>query len=88
MIIGKFKLSTTDVQTVEISEPANILSVIEQRDEIVLYAEMKRGAPTVKKQICIIGTGNPMPEYPGRFIGTVSTEQGSLIWHVYDRTEA
>lgn len=100
MIIGKFTLPTVDRQVVEIPEPAEILSVIEQYGEIVLYAKMEKGAPLVTKTIDIYGTGHTITKpqsllvegvyksEPGKFLGTVSTENGALIWHVFDSTDA
>lgn len=99
MIIGKYKLTVTDRQVLEIPAPATILSVIEQHGDVVLYALLNEKAPTVTKVIDIYGTGNRIPferstyegepqTEPGKFIGTVSTANGSLIWHVFDATDA
>lgn len=99
MIIGKFELATVDRQVVEIPQPAQILSVIEQYGVVVLYALMEKGAPLETKTIDIYGTGHTIPKpasllagkvksEPGTFIGTVSTEDGALIWHVFDSTDA
>jgi len=100
MIIGKYVLSVTDRQVLEIPAPAQILSVIEQRGEVVLYALIDYGTEsTVTKVIDIYGTGHKVPKdrstyegepqtEPGAFIGTVSTENGGLIWHVFDATDA
>jgi len=92
MIIGKFHVMVSDWQELEIPAPANILSVIMQPDifgneNVVLYAEMEKDAPALKRQLRIYGTGHTMDEpHTGRFIGTVSTESGQLIWHIYDVT--
>jgi hypothetical protein len=99
MIIGKFPLETTDRQVLEIPAPAQILSVVEQRGEIVLYAILNPDAPTVTKVIDIYGTGHQIPKErstymgepqktPGTFLGTVATIGGSLMWHVFDATDA
>uniref|UniRef100_A0AB39CEK9 DUF7352 domain-containing protein n=1 Tax=Pseudomonas phage HRDY3 TaxID=3236930 RepID=A0AB39CEK9_9VIRU len=92
MIIGKFHLGITDHQTLEIPAPANIRSVIMQPDafnheNVVLYAEMEKGAEILERKIRMYGTGHEMDDVVGNFIGTVSTEGGQLIWHVYDVTD-
>nr|DAF93641.1 MAG TPA: hypothetical protein [Myoviridae sp. ctshb19] len=92
MFIGKFYLSISTCQTLEIPAPANIRSAIAQtdiygRENVVLYAEMEEGAEIRKRQIRIYGTGQTMDEVVGNFIDTVSTEGGKLIWHVYDVTD-
>lgn len=99
MIIGKYELETTDRQVLEIPAPATILSVVEQRGKIVLYAILEKGVQTVTKVIDIYGTGNDIPKdrstymggpqkTPGVFLGTVATCGGSLMWHVFDATDA
>jgi hypothetical protein len=99
MIIGKYTLETTDRQVLEIPTPAQILSVVEQRGEIVLYAIIEEGTQTVTKVIDIYGTGHTIPKErstymgepqttPGVFLGTVATVGGSLMWHVFDATDA
>lgn len=100
MIIGKYKLETTDRQVLELPAPAQILSVVEQYDGIVLYALIDYGnTETVTKVIDIYGTGHKVPKArsalmgepqkePGKFIGTVSTCGGTLMWHVFDATDA
>jgi len=93
MIIGKFHLAITDRQTLEIPSPARILSVIAKPDEfnhedVLLYAEMEKGAPLLYRKIRIYGTGHEMDEpHTGIFLGTVHTENGQLVWHIYDVTD-
>lgn len=38
----------------------------------------------VKREFRIVGTGHPVPTDCGRFIGTVLTHRGALVWHVFE----
>lgn len=87
IIVGKFELPIMTHQVVEIPHPAKIISVINQRDKIVLYAEINPNSWKVSKHIGIYGTGHELSFKDKRFIGTVSTFNGDLIWHVYDETD-
>jgi hypothetical protein len=81
--VWKFPLTITDKQTVEIPEHFTPLSVHVQEDEIFMWAEVFTTNPKVQATINMYGTGHELPEYPGRFLGTVLTHGGKLVWHVY-----
>lgn len=92
--IYKYPLPVRDFQTIEIGKNAQILSVCEQNNQIVLYAMVctneiaTEDRSTVRRVIGIYGTGNPISEHPGflKFIGTVSLDKGSLMFHVFEVT--
>lgn len=46
--------------------------------------ELRAGAQPVmeKRLLCVVGTGNPMPDNLGAYIGT--TLDRGLVWHVYE----
>lgn len=87
--IFKYPLEITDKQTIRVPAGGIPLSVIEQRGNVVLYALVPEdNDPGVTKdlEIRIVGTGCPITfdtvnDFP--FLGTVSTEDGQLIWHVF-----
>jgi len=85
--IFKYILDITDRQVINIPLPANILSVSEQRDNVVLYSIVEEGMPVIPVEILIVGTGNPIlfniDDY--KFVGTVNTMSGKLMWHVFYR---
>ncbi|MND83651.1 hypothetical protein D3C80_755210 [compost metagenome] len=82
--IWKTTLQLVDNQTIELPEGHVVLSVMNQRGKIVLYAEVNPEAEQkAVVPIAIYGTGNPVPEAPGRFVGTVTTDNEQLVWHVY-----
>ena len=83
--IYKYPLSITDVQTIWMPSGAKILSVQEQRDTLCLWAAVDRDNIEAPRTILIVGTGNPMPYTCNDFIGTVQTNGGALVWHVFER---
>lgn len=90
--IHKFPLKVVDRQEVMI--PAGALLLCVQTQVIggvevpCLWAEVSILNPPAPRQIAIYGTGNPLPDVPGRYLGTVQVENdwGMLVWHAYDRT--
>ena len=83
--ILKYTLNIVDYQELTLSENSKILSVANQRDNIVLYA-LTDELTTCTYSIIMHGTGHPANDVIGaQFIGTVSLYNGSLMFHVFAR---
>lgn len=83
--IFKYTLDIVDYQELTLSENSKILSVANQRDNIVLYA-LTNELTTCTYAIIMHGTGHPADDVIGaQFIGTVSLYNGSLMFHVFAR---
>lgn len=85
--VWKYKLDIADHQTIMIPAKAEILSIKEQCEEIVLYALVD---PKVKGvdaiDILIIGTGHEIDDEQIKgyvFLDTVKLFQGRLMFHVF-----
>lgn len=84
--IFKYILNLVDNQVVDIFLPATLLSVEEQRGDIVLYAIVDdESNATIPIDIAIIGTGNVIRQNLSayRFMGTVKLMNGGLMFHVF-----
>lgn len=84
--IFKYPLKIIDKQIIEITGCQQILSVINQNEQLTLYVLIKDDAKnTSKLKVTIKGTGHPIDNLleMGYFVGTISTYHGSLIWHVF-----
>lgn len=84
--IWKYPLSIMDSQVVVAPEGAEFLSVTEQAGSPMLYALVDPKAPMTSYEVQIRGTGHPVDEalLQGHvFLGTVSTNNGLLVWHVF-----
>lgn len=83
--IWKYPLEITDEQVVAMPNDAEILTVQMQGSELCLWAVVEDTNPKEPRTICIIGTGNPMPDE--RFLIYIGTAQmGPLVWHVFEKT--
>lgn len=71
------------VTCVELQRGARILTAREQGNAICLWAEVDPEAPREVLPCRAYATGEPLPENPGRYIGTASLAGGRLIFHVY-----
>ncbi len=83
--IWKFELDTADYQTLSIPLPAKILSVSNQGNQIVLYAEVDTESTMLRDvAVWIHGTGHEKKALTtAKFIGTVKLMDGILMFHVY-----
>lgn len=83
--IYKYTLLLQPEQTLHIRGFMKVLSVAEQRGEIVLYCMVNSAADATHiLDVSIIGTGHdalPVKEFD--FIGTVKTQDGLYMWHVF-----
>lgn len=81
----------TGVMEIQLPEHAKMLSVHNQFDELILYAEVDVGKPLTKRTICIVETGKEIPigaqTKPRHYIGTVILFNGAYVNHVYEIKE-
>ena len=86
--IYRYRLDITDVVRLDLPEGADVLSVGPPRDRrdgpLDLWAVVDPATETESRTFRVIGTGNPMPDFVGLFIGTVPMFGGSLIFHVFE----
>ena len=80
--IFKYSLDVVDMQTVVMPEHARILSVANQHGNLCLWAEVDTDNHTEDRVISVYGTGNPLPDNQGHFVGSVIIDP--FVWHVYE----
>jgi len=87
--IYKYTLQPTDVQDLRLPGGSKVLSVLNQRDQIVIYF-LVTPTPTYPHQdwkITVKSTGESIVEEedlsPDKFVGSVSLSGGNLIFHVF-----
>ena len=85
--IWKWPLEITDRQAVTLPRNARILTAQMQGDVLCIWTECDPTGGGEARTFSVYGTGNPMPESPGLYIGTVQTHGGALVWHVYEIKE-
>lgn len=85
--IYKYPLMVIDDQFIDLPVCAQLLSVMNQNDTIVLYAMVEDTEMNIEQiKIRIFGTGNLIIEHSEhrlRFVGTVPLHDGKLVFHVF-----
>jgi len=81
--IWKFRLNTTDHQTIELTKGAEILTVQMQNGAIYLWVMLDPDAEKYEQGIVTHGTGHNTTENTGDYIGTYQLHDGELVFHVF-----
>lgn len=90
MTIWKYTLAFVTEQKIEMPDCASILSCGAQNDQVQIWAmvdpDALQGTKGQKRTLFIVGTGHPLPRDHRdlRFIGTVQTAGGQLVWHIFE----
>lgn len=77
-----------DVIEVDMPAGAKVLSVVNQREQLCIYAECDPQAPLKKRKFRVAGTDHPLEQRVNRrFIGTAVFKGGDLVFHVYELSD-
>ena len=79
--IHKFPIRTTDKQIITGQFHEITHAGLDPNGSLCVWAEIDLDQQEHHLTIFVIGTGNTMPDYPMRHIGSVV--QGPFVWHVY-----
>lgn len=84
-IIHKQRLEITDRQAILMPKGAEILSVANQLESVCIWYKCDPDAEKVSRRFAVVGTGHLIDDrYHYKFIGTVLTHGGMLVWHVFE----
>lgn len=85
--IFKYELPVMETQLLTLPKNARVLSVANQRDNLVLWAAVDPQAKDVESHLITIGTtGNTLPDVQNTdFLGTVLFNNGSFVTHVFHK---
>lgn len=81
-----FKYDISENTGVLMPEGAQVLTVQMQRTSACVWAVVDPNAPMVLRRFVLYGTGHPLPDEPGTYVGTFQVAGGSLVWHLFDET--
>lgn len=84
MRIWKWDLELVGQQRVNMPIGTKLLAAQLQRGELKIWGLCNEAYPLKSRVISVYGTGNPMPDDPGEFVGTFQMSGGSLVFHVFD----
>lgn len=82
--IYKFQLEVTDIQIINLSKNAHVLSVQVQNGIPCIWALVKTDSVLdVPYRVNTYGTGHCVSDHPGSFLGTYQLHDGALVFHVF-----
>jgi hypothetical protein len=84
MKILKFTLELQQRQVIEMPIGAEIIALIMQHGIPRIWAKVDDEARHEDRIFNIYGTGEELPENPGRYIGTFLQQFDRFVWHVYE----
>lgn len=82
--VYKFELHPEVNQPVGMTVGAKILTVGNQDQRLVVWAEIDPDREPEERFFSVYGTGHTMPDDPGTYIGTAMFLNGNLVFHVYE----
>jgi hypothetical protein len=84
MRIFKWEIEVTDKQTLMMPAGAKLLDVQIQNAKCCIWALCDQNAEKEPRHLEIYGTGNPIPDDPGKYIATFQMHGGSLVFHAFE----
>lgn len=81
--IWKYELEVVGSQEIKLPTGFEVLSVQVQNGIPCLWVRVDALRPTHKTEIIIHGTGHPVPDTTGKYLGTFQMNGGALVWHVF-----
>lgn len=85
MQIWKWPIEITDYQTIKVPAGTRLLTVQVQRGTPCIWGLCdERMGLQEHRRIGVYGTGNPMPDDPGKYLGTFQVHEGAPVFHVFE----
>lgn len=82
--IWKYEVPVIDRFEVPLPVGAVVLSVQCQRGTPCIWVQVNTNNPGMMRRFGVFGTGNPMPEVVGNYVGTFQLNNGTLVFHLYE----
>jgi hypothetical protein len=70
--------------TVKIPVGAELLTIQEQYGEPCLWALVDPSAEKEERFFRTYGSGHPVKDVPGKYVGTFQLKNGSFVFHVFE----
>lgn len=86
MCIWKWTLAIVGRQQVSMPRGAKLLAAQMQGEHPQVWALCDENAERAPRMMAIYGTGNPVPDQPGQYVGTFQLADGALVFHLFDLT--
>jgi hypothetical protein len=90
MRVHKWEVPIKDEFHIHLPKGAKILSFQTQRGVPCIWAlvdEQSSGQVNMARHFRIAGTGHKLVEGAEGYVGTIQTDEGTLVWHLFDLGE-
>lgn len=84
MTIWKYPLPITNISCIPMPRGAKVLTVQTQEDGPYLWVLIDEKAAPMSRYFAVYGTGHPLSDNLGTYIGTFQIEGGALVFHVFE----
>lgn len=82
--VWKFPIPVDDAFELMMPEGARPLCVQTQRSQPCMWAFVDPAAPQKPRRFRMCGTGHPLPDDVGRYVGTFQGYNEALVFHVFE----
>lgn len=82
--IWKFPIPIADYFELDMPIGADVLAVQVQRGKPQLWAVVDPEARKVQTGFCLHGTGHPVSDQAGRYVGSFQLMDGDLVFHLFE----
>ena len=83
IVIQKYPIAASPgTQTISLPRGARVLTAQSQGAQLMLWAMVDSNVPAETRTVCILGTGDMVPNQPLEYVGTVQEQGGFYVWHV------
>ena len=86
--IFKYPFVISDKVLILMPKNAEVLDVQMQNGTPCIWAMVDPDEPLKERYFIIVGTGHPLPDKRGAYIGTFQMHGGELVWHLYHESKA
>ncbi len=84
LTIYKYQLDINDIVEIVMPHHARILDIQIQYGCPCIWAIVDTEQPKVTRRFRVFGTGHPMDKDYTNFIGTIQSQDGTLVFHVFE----
>lgn len=83
--IWKYPVVLDDEFELRMPAGARLLTVQVQQGKPVLWALVNPDVPQKTRRFRLYGTGQPLPDAPGEYVGSFQVHGGALVFHLFAR---
>ncbi len=82
--IYKYPLPMDSRPVVELPRGAEVLCVQAQREDPYIWARVDPGQVLEPRPFVLVGTGHPLPDGTGHYVGTFQLMGGYNVFHLFE----